>query len=267
VDNQANKKAAEGFAKAFASSLGASLTEAAGETVMLTVVDSPNLTTREGEPVHFRLTASGGIRGQCFVELYEPQVAKLGSKVLRQPAAAYQDEHADALAEVVLTASNGLTDALGAEHGSFSFKVDRVEDLAFGGMLVVPLSATLEDGSAIPMLLYFDGTLLSTLRVKPDAENTATEQGNYPIDAANLKLVMDVELVMSLRFGQRQLPLREVLELNSGSVIELDRRVDEPVELLLDGKVIARGEAVVVDGNYGLRVTEVPQPVASYLGR
>ncbi len=69
---------------------------------------------------------------------------------------------------------------------------------------------------------------------------------------------MDVELNVSLRFGQRQLPLREVLELSSGSVIELDRMVDEPVELLLDGKVIARGEAVIVDGNYGLRVTEIP---------
>jgi len=79
----------------------------------------------------------------------------------------------------------------------------------------------------------------------------------------NLQLVMDVELNVTLRFGQRQLALREVLELTSGSVIELDRHVEEPVELLLDGKVIARGEAVVIDGNYGLRVTEVPQPVSA----
>ena len=74
---------------------------------------------------------------------------------------------------------------------------------------------------------------------------------------------MDVELNVTLRFGQRQLALREVLELTSGSVIELDRQVEEPVELLLDGKVIARGEAVVIDGNYGLRVTEVPQPISA----
>jgi flagellar motor switch protein FliN/FliY len=84
------------------------------------------------------------------------------------------------------------------------------------------------------------------------------------IDPLNLKLVMDVELNVSLRFGQRQLPLREVLELASGSVIELDRQVDDPVELLLDGKVIARGEAVIVDGNYGLRIIEIPQPIASH---
>ncbi|HEY0759305.1 MAG TPA: flagellar motor switch protein FliN [Acidisarcina sp.] len=80
--------------------------------------------------------------------------------------------------------------------------------------------------------------------------------------AANLKLVMDVELNVTLRFGQRRLSLREVLDLSSGSVIELDRQVDEPVELLLDGKVIARGEAVVIDGFYGLRVTEVPRSTA-----
>ncbi|HEY0794946.1 MAG TPA: flagellar motor switch protein FliN [Acidisarcina sp.] len=79
-------------------------------------------------------------------------------------------------------------------------------------------------------------------------------------DAANLNLVMDVELNVTLRFGQRSLSLREVLDLSSGSVIELDRQVDDPVELLLDGRVIARGEAVVIDGHYGLRVTEIPRP-------
>ena len=76
----------------------------------------------------------------------------------------------------------------------------------------------------------------------------------------NLDLVLDVELNVTLRFGQRLLTLREVLDLTSGSVVELDRQVEEPVELLLEGKVIARGEAVVIDGNYGLRVTEVPHP-------
>jgi flagellar motor switch protein FliN/FliY len=229
----------------------------------LKVVDSPDLTTHRGEPVHFRIMAGGGFCGQCFVELHEPQVAELGSKILKQPTAEFRDEHADVLAKVVSAASKGLAEALAAKYQGLSFKVDRVQDLAFGGMLVVPLAAAMEDGSAMPVLLYFDGTLLATLT----SASTVIEKDSFAIDSTNLKLVMDVELVMSLRFGQRQLPLREVLALNSGSVIELDRLVDEPVELLLDGKVIARGEAVIVDGNYGLRVTEVPQPVASYLGR
>ncbi len=84
-------------------------------------------------------------------------------------------------------------------------------------------------------------------------------------DVQNLNLILNVELQVTMRFGQRLMRLREVLDLASGAVIELDRQVDEPVELLLDGKVIAYGEAVVIDGNYGLRVTEVPQPVLSPL--
>jgi flagellar motor switch protein FliN/FliY len=57
--------------------------------------------------------------------------------------------------------------------------------------------------------------------------------------------------------------LRDILELGEGSVVELDRRVEEPVDLLLDGKLIARGEVVVVDGSYGLRIQEVLTPLAS----
>jgi len=73
----------------------------------------------------------------------------------------------------------------------------------------------------------------------------------------NLDLLMDVELPVMLRFGSRQASLREVLNLVAGAVVELDREVEEPVDLVLNERVIARGEVVVVDGNYGLRVLEV----------
>jgi flagellar motor switch protein FliN len=73
----------------------------------------------------------------------------------------------------------------------------------------------------------------------------------------NLDLLLDVPLSVTLRFGERRMPLREILQLASGAVIELDRHAEEPVELFLDEKVIARGNVVVVDGCYGLRVTEV----------
>jgi len=77
---------------------------------------------------------------------------------------------------------------------------------------------------------------------------------------ANLNLLLDVELKASLRFGQKEMLLREVLELRPGSVIELDKRVQEPAELLIAGRVVAWGDVVIVDGNYGLRVTDVAQP-------
>jgi len=68
---------------------------------------------------------------------------------------------------------------------------------------------------------------------------------------------MDVELDVTLRFGGKNMPLKEILDLGPGSVLELDREIQDPADLLLDGKLIARGEVVMVNGYYGLRVTEV----------
>jgi flagellar motor switch protein FliN len=78
-----------------------------------------------------------------------------------------------------------------------------------------------------------------------------------------LGILMDVELVATLRFGKRSMLLKDILDLCAGSVVELDQQVQEPVELLLDGKLIARGDVVIVDGNYGLRVTELLQTPAN----
>ena len=266
MDNQSNKLAARGFAAAFATSLAESLTEAIRSPLQLKALDTPDTATRQGQPIHYRLTVQGALRGACYVEFYEPQVASLGAEILGWPETASIETQAEALGKVISSAMAGVAASLSPKYGELTFKVDRVADLAFGGMLVVPLTASWLDQSAIQVLLYFDGEFMGSLSPQPDAKNSA-EAGRAQVAPANLELVMDVELSVSLRFGQRQLPLRDVLELASGSVIELDRHVDEPVELLLDGKVIARGEAVIVDGNYGLRVTEIPQPIASHRSR
>lgn len=71
----------------------------------------------------------------------------------------------------------------------------------------------------------------------------------------NLDLLMDIELEVTLRFGQREMLLGEVLGLAPGSVLELDQQVQDPVELLVGGRVVAWGEVVTVEGNYGLRIT------------
>jgi flagellar motor switch protein FliN/FliY len=72
---------------------------------------------------------------------------------------------------------------------------------------------------------------------------------------------MDVELAVTLRFGERQMALHDILDLSAGSVVELNQHVHDPVELLVGKKVIARGEVVVVDGAYGLRVMEIVSPM------
>ncbi len=97
-----------------------------------------------------------------------------------------------------------------------------------------------------------------------NAAATAPKPAEAPVPAADaaqgavgLDALMDVQLSMTLRFGSKTLLLRDVLDLSPGSVVELDRKVQEPVDLLLEGKLVARGDLVVIDGNYGLRVTYV----------
>lgn len=75
-----------------------------------------------------------------------------------------------------------------------------------------------------------------------------------------LDLLLDIELEASLRFGAVELPLRQVLELGPGDVLQLDRHVQEPVDLVVGDRIVARGEVVVVAGNFGLHVTEVAEP-------
>jgi flagellar motor switch protein FliN len=75
-----------------------------------------------------------------------------------------------------------------------------------------------------------------------------------------MELLLDVELEASLRFGSRELPLGDILDLGPGDVVQLDRQVADPVDLIVADKIVARGEVVLVNGNFGLRVTEVAAP-------
>ena len=76
----------------------------------------------------------------------------------------------------------------------------------------------------------------------------------------SLGLLCDIELEATLQFGSREMPLRDVLELGPGDVVELDRHVSEPVDLVVGDRIVARGEVVVANGNFALRITEVATP-------
>lgn len=80
---------------------------------------------------------------------------------------------------------------------------------------------------------------------------------NAPAENPNLNLVLDVPLSLTIELGSCQLPMKEVLQLNIGSVVQLDKPADAPVELNVNGKLIARGEVVVVEDRFGVKVTEV----------
>ena len=81
---------------------------------------------------------------------------------------------------------------------------------------------------------------------------TETESG--------IGLLYDIELDATLQFGSKEMLLRDVLELGPGDVVELDRHIAEPVDLVVGDRIVARGEVVVANGNFALRVLEVATP-------
>jgi flagellar motor switch protein FliN/FliY len=101
-------------------------------------------------------------------------------------------------------------------------------------------------GWAEPLLaLYSDG---DTVRAGAGTELSASR---------TLDLLMDVAMPVCVSFGKTSLQIREVLKLNTGSIVELNRFVSDPVDVVVNDCVIARGEVVVVDGNYGVRISHL----------
>ncbi|MEO7994469.1 MAG: flagellar motor switch protein FliN [bacterium] len=79
-------------------------------------------------------------------------------------------------------------------------------------------------------------------------------------DARGLDLLMDVSLTVSVELGRKEISIREILELTPGSLIELDRLAGEPLDLLINGKLFAKGEVVVIDESFGIRITSIVSP-------
>lgn len=91
----------------------------------------------------------------------------------------------------------------------------------------------------------------------PSQNKRSTNQRRVEAAPRNIERLLDVELDVIVRFGVTNVPLRDVVRMGVGTMIELNRTVDEPVELLVNGRSLARGEVVVVDGYYGVRITEI----------
>jgi flagellar motor switch protein FliN/FliY len=77
---------------------------------------------------------------------------------------------------------------------------------------------------------------------------------------SRIEVILDIDLPVIVRFGKTQLPLRALTRLGPGSVIDLGRSPDDPVEVMVSNRVVARGEVVIVGGNYGIRIIDVVSP-------
>jgi flagellar motor switch protein FliN/FliY len=93
------------------------------------------------------------------------------------------------------------------------------------------------------------------------AEFTRLDAQAPPEAKTSLDLIMDLELRLTAELGRTELMIRDLLQLGPGSIIELDKTVGEPVDVLVNNRLVARGEVVVIDDSFGVRITEIVTPM------
>lgn len=86
------------------------------------------------------------------------------------------------------------------------------------------------------------------------------KSGQLTTTDANLDVILDIPVTLSMEIGRTELPIHSLLQLNQGSVVELDRLAGEPMDVLINGTLIAHGEVVVVNEKFGIRLTDVISP-------
>ena len=95
---------------------------------------------------------------------------------------------------------------------------------------------------------------------RPAELNELTEEGAPANRDVNLEVILDVPVTLSMEVGRTRIPIRNLLQLNQGSVVELERAAGEPLDVFVNGTLVAHGEVVVVNDRFGIRLTDVISP-------
>ena len=258
------------YLQAWADALSQTMGEIAGVPSASTLMSEAPEAGAES-PADFWIIAgcSGALRGEMSLKLAPAATVRLAQILMNEPATAADltADHREAALELLRQVSGLAATEIKATRGEVQL---HLEASAAAPSWPASFSGWFRVGEETPPILIevqVSAALLASLRAEqPETAPPVASPGANPgVPAAsgshdekmNLELLMDVELDVTLRFGGRRLLLRELLDLNPGSVIALDRQIQEPVDMLLDGGVVARGEVVVTGGNYALRVTEV----------
>ena len=136
-------------------------------------------------------------------------------------------------------------------------------DQALADEWAAALEETGDVGQAdIDALLAADAATKPSSSRLPMEEFGSVPRNNQPVtlDGPNLDVILDIPVSISMEVGSTDINIRNLLQLNHGSVIELDRLAGEPLDVLVNGTLIAHGEVVVVNEKFGIRLTDVISP-------
>jgi flagellar motor switch protein FliN/FliY len=163
--------------------------------------------------------------------------------------------------EIVQQAHAGLAQAISSRVKRAISSKGREVDSITTALPLFRLEVTYPDAPAVITFLALAPGLLASLDppTEPEAVSVSTidERPSYLSASKTFDVLLDVSMPLSVSFGRTQMPIKEVLKLTTGSIVELNRALTEPVEVIINDRVIARGEVVVVDGNYGVRILHI----------
>jgi len=232
-----------------------------------------------------KLKVSGDVEADIMVALPPNLAASLSDMMMGEEASDREDvneDDIDATKEIVSNIFGSMSNNLSAqdELPKLSFSVESVENIAddtevsledFSRMYVYKFS--LESLNSLMMFIIdenlhsklFGGgsddlieesfTESTTVRSDGDCGSQTMELSHDEIN--NISLIMDVKLPVRVRIGKKRMLLKDVLNMDIGSVIELNQLANDPLEILVDNHVIAEGEVVIVDGNFGVQITTI----------
>ncbi|MDP9388767.1 MAG: flagellar motor switch protein FliN, partial [Actinomycetota bacterium] len=176
-------------------------------------------------------------------------VAEELAELLREPPFGNEDVAA-ALEPALADAVAALAPAVGPLTPGAARRVDAA-GVGFGA-------------GALAVALHDGGRHVATFVLDVEAEPTAVAGRAAPVEARapavgnrSLELLHDVEMAVAVELGRTRMAVRDLLALGPGSLVELDRAAGSPVDVLVNGKLIARGEVVVIDEDFGIRISEI----------
>ena len=204
-------------------------------------------------PLEFgRQLVSGILNGGELPEAGQDEASSAGAGGGHSASGAADDSDATILSQEEIEAMMNAQINTAAQPRNATASADLNSQ---GEPLSVPLKKDPVPGAAMPAA--------ATARPQPSVDIRPIQLSDFDQDTNpgngdnGIDIILDVPLQVSVELGQSRKTIREVMDLNIGSVVTLDRVAGEPVDVVVNGKIVARGEVIVIDDNYGIRITEV----------
>ena len=233
--------------------------------------------------VLLKLIVSGDVDATAMVALPPNLATSLSDMMMGEEASEREDvndDDLDATKEILSNIFGAIANSLSGqkELPILSFKIDNIEFVnteseisleAYSKMYVYKFN--LENVSSLLMFIIDEplqnklfGSDENSLNIDSSSDSLGSSEHsnasgiNYNSEEmGNISLIMDVKLPIRVRIGKKKMLLKDVLNMDIGSVIELNQLANDPLDILVDNHVIAQGEVVIVDGNFGVQITSI----------